>query len=390
LKKGLDKSAPHAINKECMKSVSETDFLFGERAKVENMTHFLQDILRQPVELRDVIHYLCTAGRSTLRQAAELIRSADHVYMTGIGSSWHAALSAAPVFFSGARPVYLQDAAELLHFAVLPRNAVVIAISRTGRSIEIVQLLAKVRESGGTVIALTNSDDGPLAREAQIPLVVPTTFDHGISVNTYSSLAAAAGALAMTTAGSFDDAFATSLSRALADTARAIPDWQEQIALASWLSPGAVCYFLARGSSLASCHETRLLWEEAAKAPATAMETSSFRHGPQEMVAKGTRFGIWVDGQCMREQDLAVAQDLRRLGASVMLIGQDLKQGGGDLVLRLPQVPSGWQFLIDIIPAQLAAERFAHLSGVDCDTFRYCSYLVEGEYGLLHEEMGKS
>jgi hypothetical protein len=49
-------------------------------------------------------------------------------------------------------------------------------------------------------------------------------------------------------------------------------------------------------------------------------------------------------------------------------------------------VPPSWQFVIDIIPAQLAAEKLARLSGVDSDTFRYCSFIVEDEYGLLPHE----
>jgi fructoselysine-6-P-deglycase FrlB-like protein len=88
----------------------------------------------------------------------------------------------------------------------------------------------------------------------------------------------------------------------------------------------------------------------------------------------------------MREQDLAVARDLRKLGATVMLIGQNVPQDAGELVFQLPGVPPGWQFLIDIIPAQLAAEKLSRLSGVDSDTFRYCSFIVEDEYGLLPKE----
>lgn len=328
------------------------------------------------------------AGRKALDEAAAAVRSARHVFLTGIGSSWHAALSVSPLFSLAGHSVYAQDAAELLQFAAIPPGAVVIAISRTGRSIEIVQLLAKARDCGATVIGVTNSVDGPLAKEAQIPLVIPVKFDHAISVNTYSTLAAATGILATASANSFDAALATSLCRAVAETAPAIPGWQEQIAHTTWLLPGATYYFLARGGSLGSCHETRLLWEEGVKAPATAMGTGGFRHGPQEMVGKGTRFGMWIDGQRMRDQDLAVAQDLRRLGASVMLIGHDLPQDAAELVFQLPPVPAEWQFLIDIIPAQLAAEQLARVSGVDCDSFRICSYIVEDEYGLLHEEVG--
>jgi fructoselysine-6-P-deglycase FrlB-like protein len=206
-----------------------------------------------------------------------------------------------------------------------------------------------------TVIGITNSNDGPLAKEAQISIVVPIEMDHAISVNTYSTLAATVGILASAVVGSWNATLATLLSRVVERTASAIPVWQVQIADTPWLAPGAVFYFLARGSSLGSCQEARLLWEEGLKSPATAMGTGSFRHGPQEMVNKDVRFGMWIDGERMRGQDLAVAGDLRQLGASVMLI---------------------------------AAERLAQLRGVDCDSFRYSSFIVEDEYGLLREEAG--
>jgi glucosamine--fructose-6-phosphate aminotransferase (isomerizing) len=352
------------------------------------MTHFLRDILRQPNELQRTIDFLLGAGRPTLDAATTAIRSARHVYLTGIGSSWHAVLTAGPLFHLGARPVHMQDAAELLQFATFPPDSAMIVISRSGRSVEIVNLLAKVRNSGVTVIGITNSNDGPLAKEAQISIVVPIEMDHAISVNTYSTLAATVGILASAVVGSWNATLATSLSRAVEETASAIPAWQAQIADTPWLVPGAVYYFLARGSSLGTCQEARLLWEEGVKSPATAMNTGSFRHGPQEMVAAGVRFGIWIDAERMRGQDLAVARDLRKLGAAVMMIGQNVPQDAGDLVFQLPSVPPGWQFLIDIVPAQLAAEKLARFSGVDSDTFRYCSFIVEDEYGLLPEENG--
>ena len=352
------------------------------------MTHFLQDILRQPAELQRTIDYLRGAGQRPLAEAAKAVQKARHVYLTGIGSSWHAALTAAPLFSLAGCPVYAQEASELLQFAKIPVNAVIIAISRTGRSVEVVRLLNKASECGAVVIAVTNSENGPLAQQAQIPIVVAAPLDHGISVNTYSTLAAATGVLASTIADAFDDTLADLMSHGIAGTSRLLAGWQEQIADSSWLLPGSVCYFLGRGSSLGSCHEARLVWEEGVKSPATAMGTGAFRHGPQEMIAEGSRFAIWIDAWRMRGQDLAVARDLKRLGASVMLIGQDLKENAGDLVFRLPEMPAEWQFLIDVIPAQLTAEHLAHLSGVDCDSFRLCSYVVEDEWGLLHETVG--
>jgi glucosamine--fructose-6-phosphate aminotransferase (isomerizing) len=352
------------------------------------MTHFLNDILRQPNSLLSTVNYLAGAGQGQLESAAAAVRSSPHAYLTGIGSSYHAALGAASLFNQGARPpVHVQDASELLHFAAFVPDSVMIVISRSGQSAEVVGLLKKARESGTTVIGLTNSETGALAREAQIPIVISTALDHAISVNTYSTLAVASAALASASLGCFNRELKTALVHAANETREAIPGWREQISNALWLAPQAAYYFLARGSSLASCHEARLLWEEGVKWPATAMGTGSFRHGPQELVTEGLRFGMWIDGERMRDEDLAVARDLAKLGASVMVIGQNLPDDAGELVLQMPVVHANWQFLFDIIPAQLAAERLARLSGVDCDSFRICSYIVRGEYGLITDEV---
>jgi glucosamine--fructose-6-phosphate aminotransferase (isomerizing) len=350
------------------------------------VTHFLQDILRQPHELQRTISHLSAGGdgKQTLDAAVAAIRGARHVYLTGIGSSWHAALNASTFFYANAQPVYLQDAAEMLNYAAIPAGSVVIIISRSGRSVEIVQLAEKARAAGATIIGITNVADGPLAKLAQIPMVIPSPLDHAISVVTYTTLALAAGILGASVAEKFDAHLAAALTTAIAEAGKAIPGWQQQqIADSKWLAPGATTYFLARGSSLGSAHETRLMWEEGVKSPATAMGSASFRHGPQEIVAKGYRFAIWLDAAQQREKDLALARDLRKLGASVLLIGQNLPNDAGDLIFQLPAIPSEWQFLIDIIPAQLVADKMAALSGVDCDTFRLCSFVVEDDGGLL-------
>jgi glucosamine--fructose-6-phosphate aminotransferase (isomerizing) len=346
------------------------------------ITYFLRDILRQPKELRWTFDHLLGLGKSAVENAAAEIRDTKHVYLTGIGSSWHAALNVAPMFYEAARPVYLSEASELLEFGSFPEDSAVIVISRSGRSTEIVRLAEKAKRAGAAVIGITNAPAGTLAKEAEFPIVVPIALDHAISVNTYSTLAAAAGVLAKTVLDGFGVEDASELASAL-DDAGAIPRWQKQIAESKWFAPGQTTYFLARGASLGTAQEARLLWEEGVKAPATAMGTGVFRHGPQEMVREGMRFGIWLAAERMREQDLATARDLQKLGASVMLTGQGIPADAADLVFELPKIAVEWQFLVDCIPPQLAAEHLARMSGEDSDTFRLCSFVVEDEAGLL-------
>jgi glucosamine--fructose-6-phosphate aminotransferase (isomerizing) len=346
------------------------------------MTRFLEDILRQPEELQRVLSLLNGDARGAVETAAARIRGAPHVYLSGMGASYNAALGAAAHFHAAGCPVSLLDAGELLHTASIPSGSVLVVLSRSGGSVEIMALLDKARAAGATVIGITNFAEGALAQNADLPLLLPLKPDHGISASTYVSLAAGAAAIAASLAGDFDARLVSALREAIAATAAEISKWQQELTQTIWLQPGPTYYFLGRGPSMASALGAQLLWEEGVKIPAAALGTDSFRHGPQEIVAAGMRFGLWVDVR-MRDADLAIARDLRRLGAAVMLIGEGLPEDAADLIFQLPRWPAGWQFLMDIIPAQLAAEALARLSGADCDTFRYASYIVQGDRGLL-------
>jgi glucosamine--fructose-6-phosphate aminotransferase (isomerizing) len=267
----------------------------------------------------------------------------------------------------------------------VPEGAAVVLLSRSGKSTEIVQLVEKCRASSALVIAITNQADSPLTQGSNIVLNTSTDFDHGVSVSTYSAIAQAGVLLALEATGRSAHSMQAELMQSLTAAAAAIPHWREIIERSGWLGEGnEPTYFIARGASLASCHEARLLWEEAAKKPATALTAGGFRHGPQEIVRKGLRVGIWIDALHMRTEDLNLVRDLRELGASVLLIGQQLEESAGDCVLRLPAIPARWQFLIEIIPIQIAVERLAALRGEDPDSFRLCKYIVEDEGGLIH------
>jgi glucosamine--fructose-6-phosphate aminotransferase (isomerizing) len=347
------------------------------------MTKLFDDILREPSELANSLAYALGDGRTAVDEAARILKESAHIYIVGIGSSWNAGLAVLSFFNAAGRPALLCDASELLHFAEIPRNAVIIVLSRSGKSTEIVRLLNKFAASKAKIIAITNTPDSPLALKADIVLKLMAAFDHQVSISMYSALAMIGALLATATDDNLDDSLGAQLQYSLSEAAVAVASWQAQVAGSAWPHPQAYTYFLARGASIASCHEGRLLWEEAAKVPASAMPTGGFRHGPQEAIREGLRIALWIDREKMRVEDLALAQDLRGFGVKVLLIGQDIPSDAGDLVLEIPSIPREWQFLIDIIPIQVAAERLAYLGNQDCDAFRICPYIVEEEGGLI-------
>lgn len=348
-------------------------------------TRLFTDILKQPVQLAASLSHMLGAGKPALDAAATVLRRAGTVVITGIGASWHAGMAMQSELLAAGIPALLIDASELLHCAEVPRDSAVVLLSRSGKSTEIVQLVQKCRARSASVIAITNQADSLLAQGSDAVLNTSTDFDHAVSITTYSAIALAGVLLALEATGRSACPIQADLMQSLSAAATAIPEWSKIIERSGWLGEGdEPTYFMARGASLASCHEARLLWEEAAKKPATALTAGGFRHGPQEIVRNGLRVGIWIDAQRMRTQDLNLAHDLRKLGASVLLIGQRLEETAGDCVLCLPDIPARWQFIIDIIPIQIAVERLAAVRGEDPDTFRLCKYIVEDEGGLIH------
>jgi len=349
------------------------------------MTHYLQNILAEPRELRRSLDYTLGDGSVALRRAADLAGAAQTVYITGIGSSWHAGMAVQSIFDAAGASAMLVDASELLHFTRFAPNACLIVLSRSGKSVEIVKLLDKAAAAGVKVIGITNTPDSPLAKRATALLLLNAAFDHNVSVTMYSALTLVGGLLATQATLGITAGLAVSIREHLAATGERLDRWRRQISESNWFEPDVPTYFLARGGSLASCHEARLLWEEAAKIGATAMTTGGFRHGPQEIIAGGARIGLWLSPLVLREQDLNLVEDLRRRQIPVMMIGQNLPDDTADLPLELPLLPSEfahWQFLVDVIPAQLASEHLARTLGANCDGFSICPYIIEAEGGL--------
>jgi len=153
------------------------------------MTKFYRDILQEPTELVKTLNFTLGEGKSSVDQAASILKKAAHIYIVGIGSSWNAGLAVMSFFNAAGRPTILCEASELLHFGKIAKNAAVVFLSRSGKSIEIVHLLDKAAASGAKIIAITNTPDSPLAMKADVVLKMMAAFDHAVSVSMYSALA---------------------------------------------------------------------------------------------------------------------------------------------------------------------------------------------------------
>ena len=106
-------------------------------------------------------------------RAVELIfRCNGKVILTGIGKSGHVARKIASTLASTGTPAHFLHPSEALHgdLGVIDKEDVVIAISNSGESAEIINLIPYIKMLGIPLIAITNNPDSTLAKRSDIHL----------------------------------------------------------------------------------------------------------------------------------------------------------------------------------------------------------------------------
>src|SRR5437868_12070918 len=105
--------------------------------------------------------------------AAELIRGANgRLIITGLGKSGHVGRKIAATFASTGTPAFFVHAAEAGHgdLGMITPDDVVVMLSNSGETDELVLLLPHLKRQGAAIIALTGNEQSSLAQGADVHL----------------------------------------------------------------------------------------------------------------------------------------------------------------------------------------------------------------------------
>lgn len=344
----------------------------------------MEKIRSQADSLAGVLEHHCGEGQAALMHAASLIRTARQVVITGMGASYFGSLPLEAHLCSLGINAVAVEAGEFLHFRPKAyRAAVVIAVSRSGESIEIAKLLA-ILKGAQPVIGVCNRPESLLAREADVTISVNSMNDDIVALQTYTGTVLTLYLLAksvertLMAAKEATTALLPRFAELVDSCARSIDDWER------FLPQGSNLYLLARGASCASALEGALLFNEVSKTPAVAMATASFRHGPVEVVDERFRSLVFAPKGPTQRLNLALASDVVRFGGQVRIIGSQVLGIGGLPAIELPEVPETLAPLFEIVPIQVAALKLALLRGIIPGSFRFAPPVALDEEVFVH------
>lgn len=104
-------------------------------------------------------------------EAVDLILNCKgRLILSGIGKSGHIATKLAATFASTGTPAYFVHAAEAAHgdLGMITKDDVVIGISYSGESTELITIIPTIKREGAKLIAMTGNSESSLARYADV------------------------------------------------------------------------------------------------------------------------------------------------------------------------------------------------------------------------------
>src|SRR5882757_7763652 len=235
-------------------------------------------------------------------------------------------------------------------------NSLVVAVSQSGATQEIVDTAEWAKRNGAAVVGITNDGDSPLASTADVALITQAGKELAVpATKTYTTQLAA-----ITVAV---DALAQKPGTLDADIAR-VPDAAAKMlegsveAAADLLAGGHDFLASGRGLTFGTTLEVALKLEETCLQPVRGLSYADLKHGPIAVVDADlvTILVAAADGPALPGMT-ELASIVREKGSKILGIGGDPRFASRcDVNLSGPDLPETLAPLALVIPAQRAIE----------------------------------
>jgi glutamine---fructose-6-phosphate transaminase (isomerizing) len=332
-------------------------------------THLYQEIHEQPAVLEAVLHHEQLAAEQLA--AAMKQRGVDRVVIAARGTSDNAARYAQYLLGAINGLSVALAAPSLFTIYRRPPNlagALVMGISQSGKSPDIVAVLAEGRRQGALTAAVTNVPESDLGRTAEVVLNLRAGAERSVAATkTYTSQLMA---LALLSAALSED-------QQQLETLRAIPAAvQQTLALGPYVLRAAErfrymrhCVTLGRGYNYATAFELALKLKELTYTMVEPYSSADFMHGPLALIEEAFPAIVIAPTGEMLPEMRPFAQTLKQRGAETVIISDDATLlAEARVPLHLPaSVPEWASPLAAIVPGQLLAMSLAFVRDYDID-----------------------
>jgi glucosamine--fructose-6-phosphate aminotransferase (isomerizing) len=336
------------------------------------------------MEQPDRVNSLLEVQRSNVEHIAEEIKKRDirYVFLAARGTSDNAGRYANYLMGAMNRlPLALATPSLFTYYQKPPllKNALVIGISQSGQSPDIISVLEEGNKQGCLTMAITNEPDSPLANAANFVIDIHAGDEKAVAATkTYTTQLMAVAMLASAMAGEENNW--AELSR--------VEGWMRQVLKLDDHIANVVQRFryinhtvvLGRGFNYCTAFEWALKLKELTYIVAVPYSYPDFQHGPIALVERG--FPVMVvspQGAVYKPSLEMIAKLKNEFHAELVVISNDqaalqVAQSPISLPVGIPEWVSP---LISILPAQLFTYHLTVAKGYDTEQPRSIHKITE-------------
>jgi glucosamine--fructose-6-phosphate aminotransferase (isomerizing) len=348
----------------------EPDFvpldLQGREVDLGGYPHFMaKEMAEQP----EVLERLATEAQVAIEELAEAIKGSYGTFMVGCGTASYAALSGNYLFSRiASRHVNFVVGSEFkYHEHFLTPRSLVVALSQSGETADVIEAMIAARKSGARLGALVNVPRSTLDRMVDLRVHLNAGPEQCVlSTKAYSAKVAVLLLTAHALKGTYAEGKELILKAA---------DGMREMLTENWLDPlRAVAhhvyqtdhlFVIGRGLSYPTALEAALKIKEVSYIHAEGFAGGELKHGVIALIAPGTPCVVYAPNDETRADILSGAMELKSRGGYIIGVGPE-NDPVFDVHLQTPDVGDAAP-LVNALPAQMLGYHAALLRGNDPD-----------------------
>jgi glutamine---fructose-6-phosphate transaminase (isomerizing) len=377
------------------REVIEVDWDADAAEKSGYETFMLKEIYEQPEGVHETLGDRVRHGKLVLESIGltdKEILNLRRIVILACGTSYHAGVVGRYVIEEWARIPVEPDIASEWRYRnpVLSKDTLVIGISQSGETADVLNAIKLAKEKGARTVAITNMMGSQLTREVDSVLYTRTGLEVGVAASkTFTAQVALISLIALKLAGIKKTIPAEEIEFIL-DQLYSLPEKMrhfldgnhpiEEIAQRYYDKPFFL--YLGRHIGLPVALEGALKLKEISYIPTEAYSAGEMKHGPIALLDPDTPVVCVATDSHVYDKVVSNIQETRARGAHVIAIATDGNediQHHADDVIYVPRTPAFLQAVLAILPLQLLAYRIARLRGLNVDQPRNLAKTVTVE-----------
>lgn len=299
--------------------------------------------------------------QESVRRFCDTLTNAKDVFITGSGTSYHSALLAKHILsrYSKIRVEAVMSSEFEYSYESLDENSVLIAISQSGETADVLQSVKAARQKGAKVLSIVNVITSSLARLSDCFLEVKCGPEIGVAATkSFTSQLAILLYVADTIPGGGLTGISTDrvgLSEALGRTLELEPKIAQ---LAAEIKDAKDIYLLGRSNHFPIALEGALKIKELAYIHAEGIAAGELKHGPLALIDTNSVVIILNPGDSTYTDTLSNAHVVKSRGARLIGIS-NMYNSIYDYQILIPSIGEPLFPLLEVIPLQQLAYHLA-------------------------------